>query len=172
MSSPKFCLRQKLWSISVGLLFAGTAFSLPFKELKEYLLCLVCKFEWLLYSSRQQCPKNPKWRQRKKMARMQFADNEGPDQPAHLRRLIRAFVSRRLDQTARMRTLIWAFAVGIWHKALTSVLRIKSNNVSEIFANYLQICSCTGDSWIQSEFCRINKINQIKQNYHSSLYIK
>ena len=67
--------------------------------------------------------------QRTKRAIMPFAGNAGPDQPARTRRLIRAFVVRLQnqyiytspnrecpDQTARMRTVIWTFAVGIWHK--------------------------------------------------------
>ena len=59
--------------------------------------------------------------QRKKRALMHFADDTGPDQPAHERRLIRNFVARLqnrwilkfmstsrkyLDQSAWMRTLI------------------------------------------------------------------
>ena len=57
---------------------------------------------------------------------MQFANNTGLDQPAHLCRLIRAFVALLQnhwilefmsmnrdcpDQTAQMHTLIWTFAV-------------------------------------------------------------
>ena len=74
---------------------------------------------------------------------MQLADNTGPDQPAHSRRLIRAFVvrvqnqwilyylstnSEWLDQTARMRMRTCTFTVCIWHKGLfpTYVSYVKS----------------------------------------------
>ena len=64
---------------------------------------------------------------------MQLVDNAGPDQPAHLHRLIMAIVAclqnqwtlkymltnkECPDQTAQMRSLIWIFAVFIWHKGL------------------------------------------------------
>ena len=70
---------------------------------------------------------------------MQFADNEGPDQPAHLRRLIWAFVVHLQDewilyymstirecpdQSAQGRVLIWTFAVRIWQKSPFPTLRI------------------------------------------------
>ena len=60
---------------------------------------------------------------------MLFADNAGPDQPAHLHRLIRVSIARLQnlfilqykstnreypDQTARMGTHIWTFAVCIY----------------------------------------------------------
>ena len=70
---------------------------------------------------------------RTKRAVMRFMDNADPDQPAHLRRLIRVFVARLQnqlilyymsknrecpDETARMRIFIWTFAIRIWHMGL------------------------------------------------------
>ena len=64
-----------------------------------------------------------------KRAHMQLVDNAGPDQPAHLHRLIMAIVAclqnqwtlkymltnrECPDQTAQMCSLIWIFAVFIW----------------------------------------------------------
>ena len=69
--------------------------------------------------------------QQTKRAVVQFASNVGLDQPARMRRLIRAFVAHLRnqwtlqytsmnrecsDQTARLPTLIWAFAVRLWQK--------------------------------------------------------
>ena len=64
---------------------------------------------------------------------MQSADNAGPDQPAHKRRLIRAFVVRLQNQwilyymstnrersnlTVRMRMLIWTYVVRKLYKGI------------------------------------------------------
>ena len=73
------------------------------------------------------------------MVLMQIADDAGPDQPEHLRRLIRVFVARLqnqwklqymskkrecCDRTARIRTLTWIFVFCIWHKGLFPTLCI------------------------------------------------
>ena len=70
---------------------------------------------------------------------MHFADNSGPDQPARMRRMIRAYVVRLQnqwilsylstkrqcqDQTAWMHMFVWTIAVRIWHKGLFPTLRI------------------------------------------------
>ena len=65
--------------------------------------------------------------QHTKRALMQFADNAGPDQPAHSRRLIRPFVTHLLEysnQTARIRTLMWTFAILVWHMDLFPTVSI------------------------------------------------
>ena len=70
--------------------------------------------------------------QRTKRAIMPFAGNAGPDQPARSGHSLSAYriniytsPNRECpDQTARMRTVIWTFAVGIWHKGYLPSLSI------------------------------------------------
>ena len=52
-----------------------------------------------------------------KRALINFVDNAGPDQPAHMRR-------ECPGQSARRCTLIRTFAVGIWHKGIFPTLHI------------------------------------------------
>ena len=78
--------------------------------------------------------------QHMKKSLMQFADNVGPDQPAHKRRLIRTFIVRLQnsmntvvyvdeecsDKTAQMRILIWIYIVRKFYKGL--FVRCASHN--------------------------------------------
>ena len=80
---------------------------------------------------------------------MHFADNEGPDQPAHAQadQGLRCPLKESKDTVVYvgeqrtsgcMRILIWAFAVRIWHQGLFLVLRIIIYSATKSYGDDLQ----------------------------------